>query len=175
VAEWYTALNLLYGPPEFQQAEELLKKVVGEGLDVQGRIYLASLASRSGSGGPQKAVSFLQPIEGNDFSKQPQTGAVVFDLLGTASYLAGDCAKAVSSFEKAIALTPDSHSVLNNYAYLCGECLKDPKRGLPSARRAVQLNPGRPEYLDTLGKLLSLDGQHRDALEMLDRAAGMNN
>ena len=175
VAEWYTALNLLYGPPEFQQAEELLKKVVGEGLDVQGRIYLASLASRSGSGGPQKAVSFLQPIEGNDFSKQPQTGAVVFDLLGTASYLAGDCAKAVSSFEKAIALTPDSHSVLNNYAYLCGECLKDPKRGLPSARRAVQLNPGRPEYLDTLGKLLSLDGQYRDALELLDRAAGIGN
>ncbi|MCX5652725.1 MAG: tetratricopeptide repeat protein [Planctomycetota bacterium] len=175
VAEWYTAINLLYGPPEFQQAEELLKKVVGEGLDVQGRIYLASLASRSGSGGPQKAVAYLQPIEGNDFSKQPAAGALVFDLLGTASYLAGDCAKAVSSFEKAIALTPDSHSVLNNYAYLCGECLKDPKRGLPSARRAVQLSPGRPEYLDTLGKLLSLDGQYREALELLDRAAGIGN
>lgn len=175
VNEWYTALNLLYGPPEFQQAEDLLKKVVGANLDVQGRVYLASLALRSGSGGPQKAIAYLQPIEGTDFSKLPQTGAVVLDLLGTASYLAGDCPKAIASFEKAITLTPDAHSVLNNYAYLCGECLKDPKRGLPSARRAVQLSPGRAEYLDTLGKLLSLDGQHREALELLDRAATIGN
>lgn len=175
VTEWYTALNLLYGPPEYQQADDLLRKVVGPNLDVQGRIYLGSLALRSGSGGPQKALEYLQPIEGNDFSKLPQTGAVVFDLFGTASYLAGDCPKAIASFEKAIALTPDAHSVLNNYAYLCGECLKDAKRGLPSARRAVQLSPGRAEYLDTLGKLLSLDGQHREALELLDRGASIAN
>ncbi|MEY3143811.1 MAG: hypothetical protein RLY21_2304 [Planctomycetota bacterium] len=175
VGEWYTALNLLYGAPEYQQAEDLLKKVTGGELDVQGRIYLASLAMRSGSGGPQKAIAYLQPIEANDFSKQARTGSVVLDLLGTASYLSGDCAKAVASFEKAVVLAPDSDSVLNNYAYLCGECLNDPKRGLPSARRAVQLSPGRAEYLDTLGKLLCLDGQHREALELLDRAAGISN
>lgn len=175
LSEWFSAMDLLYGPPEVAKAEELLKQVIGADLGTRGRAYLASLAIRSGSGGPQKALAYLQPIESADFSKQQAVGTMVYDLLGTASFLAGDCAKAVASFERAVALSPESHSVLNNYAYLCGKCLNDPKKGLPSARRAVQLNPGRPEYLDTLGALLTMDGQHREALEILDRAAGIGN
>lgn len=175
VREWYLALDLLYSPQELDKADELLKKVIGPDLTPRARAYLASVAMRSGSGGPQKALAYLQSIESADYSKQSELGATVFDLLGTASYLTGDCAKAVASYEKAVAFAPDSHSVLNNYAYLCGKCLKDTKRGLPAARRAVQLNPGRPEYLDTLGALLTMDGQHREALEVLDRAASIGN
>lgn len=171
LSEWYLAMELLYGPPELSKADELLQKVIGADLNARARTYLASMAIRGGSGGPQKALAYLQPVESADYSKQTQLGATVFDLLGTANYLAGDCPKAVTSYEKAVAYAPDSHSVLNNYAYLCGKCQKDPKKGLPAARRAVQLNPGRSEYLDTLGALLTMDGQHREALEILDRAA----
>ena len=175
VGEWYTALDLLYSPRDIAQAEDLLKKVVGADLNPEARVYLSTLALRSGSGGPQQAIAYMLPVENVDYSKRPQLGATVFDRIGTASYLAGDCEKAVASFEKAVNLTPDSDSVLNNYAYLCGACLNDPKRGLPSARRAVQINPGRAEYLDTLGMLLTSDGQHREALELLDRAATIGN
>ena len=175
IREWYLAMELLYSPQELEKADDLLKKVIGAELNPRARAYLASVAMRSGSGGPQKALAYLQPIESADYTNQTDLGATVFDLLGTANYLAGDCTKAVACYEKAVAFAPDSHSVLNNYAYLCGKCQKDTKKGLPAARRAVQLNPGRPEYLDTLGALLSMDGQFREALEILDRAASIGN
>jgi tetratricopeptide (TPR) repeat protein len=174
VSEWFTALDLIYGPNEVAQAEDLLKKIMPNALTPRAGVYLATLSIRAGSGGPQKAIAFLQPFEAADYSKSPGTGAAVFDRLGTSYYMAGDCTKAIANFEKAIALMPDSDGVLNNFAYLCGECLKDPKRGLPAARRAVQLNPGRVEYLDTLGSLLVADSQFREALELLDRAAGIS-
>lgn len=175
VREWFLAMDLLYSPQELDKSDDLLKRVIGPDLSPRARAYLASVAMRSGSGGPQKALAYLQPLESADYTNRSELGATVFDLLGTASYLTGDCTKAVASYEKAIAFAPESHSVLNNYAYLCGKCLKDTKKGLPAARRAVQLNPGRPEYLDTLGALLSMDGQFREALEVLDRAASIGN
>jgi uncharacterized protein HemY len=72
-------------------------------------------------------------------------------------------------------LSPNADGVLNNYAYLCGACLKDAKKGLPSARLAVQLNPARSEYLDTLGFLLVTDAQYTEALEILKRAEALAN
>ena len=97
----------------------------------------------------------------------------ILDRLGMAQYLAGECATAVATYEKALALLPNAHGLLNNFAYLCIDCLKDPAKALPAARKAVQLQPTRPEYLDTLGEALAALGELAEALNYLDRAAGL--
>ena len=171
VGQWFAATQLLYGPTELANAEKLFKEIVGADLSARARVQLAFLASTSPSDGPQKMVEYLQPIENADFSKSPATGAVVLERLGTAYYLAGDCAKAVNAYERALTYSPDADVILNNFAYLCGDCLKDPDRGLSSARRAVAIAPTRVEYLDTLGSLLIAKGEFAEALGILDRAA----
>ncbi len=171
LAEWYGAIELLFTPTDLAAADEFLKRIIGADLTPRARLFLSGLALASGTGGPQKALGYLRPIESGDYASDRDLGAMLYDRIGTASYLSGDCAGAVAAYEKALGFAPDYHPILNNYAYLCGECLKDAKRGLPSARRAVQMQPTRPEYLDTLGTLLIAEGEHREALEYLDRAA----
>ncbi len=171
LSDWFAAVRVLLGAQDFAAAEALVRTVSGGDLTPYDREYLAGLALEGPSDGAAKAVEILSPLENEDFSKQPRIGAVVLERLATALYMTGDCVKAVGIFEKALALSPDSDPLLNNYAYLCGECLKDAKKGLPSARRAVQLQPMRAEYLDTLATLLLADQQPKEAMEMLDRGA----
>lgn len=168
---WYTAFRVLLAPQQLAEAEELIKQVSGGNLSPYDRDYLASMAMMTPSAGPAKAVELLAPVETADYSKNPALGSMLLDRLGTAYYMAGDCAKSIACFEQAMKLAPEADGILNNFAYLCGECLKDPKRGMPAARRAVQIQPTRAEYLDTLATLLLADGNPRDALETLDRAA----
>jgi tetratricopeptide (TPR) repeat protein len=162
---------VLLAPQQIAEAEELIKQVSGGNLSAYDRDYLASLAMMNPSAGPAKAVELLAPVETVDYSKNPALGSMILDRLGTAYYMAGDCNKAIVAFENAMKLTPEADGILNNFAYLCGECLKDPKRGMPAARRAVQIQPTRAEYLDTLATLLLADNNPREALETLDRAA----
>jgi tetratricopeptide (TPR) repeat protein len=168
---WFTAFRVLLAPQQIAEAEELIKQVSGGNLSAYDRDYLASLAMMNPSAGPAKAVELLAPVETADYSKNPALGSMILDRLGTAYYMAGDCNKAIGAFENAMKLTPEADGILNNFAYLCGECLKDPKRGMPAARRAVQIQPTRAEYLDTLATLLLADNNPREALETLDRAA----
>ena len=135
-----------------------MKDVSGGDPTPVGWEYLSFLALGSDSGGPAKVVSYLEPVADRDYSKMAEFGAALYDRLGTSYYLTGNCQKALSTFERALALTPGNHAVLNNYAYLCVECLKDAKKALPAARRAVQLQPARGEYLDTLALVMVSDG-----------------
>ena len=171
MSDWFGAVRVLFGAQDFAAAEALVRQASGGELSPYGREYLAGLALEGSSDGSAKAIEILAPLENEDFSKNARLGAVVLERLATALYATGDCARSVGIFEKALALSPDADPLLNNYAYLCGECLKDAKKGLPSARRAVQLQPMRAEYLDTLATLLLADQQPKEALAMLDRAA----
>ncbi|MFZ9879778.1 MAG: tetratricopeptide repeat protein [Phycisphaerales bacterium] len=169
--EWYGPVDLLYPPTRLAEAEALVSKIAGSNPTALDHEYLASLAIMSPAAGPAKAIELLEKYATTDFSKTPDVGVAVFERLGTAYYLHDECAKGIELLEKALQLAPQAHAILNNYAYLCVECLKDAKKGLPSARLAVQMQPMRSEYLDTLGALLIADNQAREALEVLDRAA----
>ncbi|MCE2881169.1 MAG: tetratricopeptide repeat protein [Planctomycetaceae bacterium] len=169
--EWYGPVDLLYPPTRFAEAEALVAKIAGANPTALDHEYLASLAMMNPAVGPAKSIALLEKYATADFSKTPDVGVAVFERLGTAYYLHNECPKGIEMLEKALQLAPQAHAILNNYAYLCVECLKDAKKGLPSARLAVQMQPMRPEYLDTLGALLIADNQSREALEVLDRAA----
>lgn len=171
--EWYAPVRLLYPPQQYAEAEAMSAKLTAGKPTALDAEYLASLAMGSPSAGPKRAIALLSPFESADFSRAPDVGVAVLERLGTAHYADGDCTKAVALYESALKLAPQAHAILNNYAYLCADCLNDPKRGLPSSRLAVQMQPTRAEYLDTLGALLIADNQHREALEILDRAASL--
>ena len=168
---WYGAVRLVFPPTMMSDAEKLVADVEGADMSPAAREFLSSLALGQGPDGLQKVLALLTPIEAADYSKNPGFGAMVLDRLGTTYYLLKQCEKAVPAFEKAVALTPRNDAVLNNFAYLCVDCLKDAKKALPAARMAVQLQPTRGEYLDTLAYALLADGQGAAALEAADRAA----
>jgi len=169
--DWYGAVRLIFAPGLLNEAEALVKDVSGGDPTPVGWDYLSFLALGNDSAGPAKVVSYPESVAGSDFSSMPELGAAFYDRLGTSYYLTGNCQKAIATFERALALTPGNHAVLNNYAYLCIECLKDAKKALPAARRAVQLQPTRGEYLDTLALALISDGQAEEGLEYAERAA----
>lgn len=175
LAQWYEAVSLLFTPDALADADALVRQFSGGSIDPLGLSFLADLSMGNASAGPAKAVEYLAPIEAIDFKAMPELGTQLLDRLGTILYLDGKCERALPVFEKALAISPNSDGVLNNYAYLCGACANDAKKGLPSARLAVQLNPARAEYLDTLGFLLVVDGQYNEALEILKRAESLAN
>ncbi|MGA1223358.1 MAG: tetratricopeptide repeat protein [Phycisphaerales bacterium] len=173
--DWYGAVRLLFSPALLDEAEALVKDVTGGDPTVVGWEYLSFLALGNDSAGPQRVIRYLEPLRDSDYSRIPAFGATFLDRLGTSYYLVGRCGDALKAFERALQYMPNNHAILNNYAYLCVECEKDSKRALPAARMAVQLEPTRGEYLDTLALVLVAEQQWREALDYADRAAKLSN
>ena len=90
--------------------------------------------------------------------------------LGNLRYSTGDCRGAVEAFERSIALGKPNPQTLNNLAFLCGDCLDQPARGLPYIEQAISITGNVPEYLDTYGFLLWKAGRLSDAEEALLRS-----
>jgi len=173
--QWYEAVALLYTPESLADAEGLFRQLGNGQPDVLGAAVLADLAMGNPSAGPAKAVEYLAVVKSTDFKGMPELGAQMYDRYGSLLYIGGDCTAAIAAFEEGLKFAPYADVLLNNYAYLCGDCLKDAKKGLDASRLAVQLNPTRSEYLDTLGSLLILDGKYAEALEVLQRASTLAN
>ncbi|MFZ9692849.1 MAG: tetratricopeptide repeat protein, partial [Phycisphaerales bacterium] len=90
--------------------------------------------------------------------------------LGNLRYSTGDCLGAVEAFEKSIALGRPNPQTLNNLAFLCGDCLDQPARGLPYIEQAISISGSVPEYFDTYGYLLWKAGRLPEAEETLLRS-----
>lgn len=170
LAEWFGPLRFVFSPAQLAEAETMLGQIDGGKRNILTSEFLASLALSSGPGGAPKAIEYLSGADSMDLTAMPTVAVAVYDRLGSAYYFSGQCEKAIASYEKALKIAPGADTLLNNFAYLCGECLKDPKRGMQAARLAVQIQPTRSEYLDTLATLLIADGQPREALDVLARA-----
>jgi tetratricopeptide (TPR) repeat protein len=82
-------------------------------------------------------------------------------------------AEAKQSYEKALALKPDSPATLNNLAWLLATCdderLRDPPQALELARRAARLEPSA-YILDTLAQSYYANGMLREAVQAEKRA-----
>ncbi len=173
---WHVALRTGFAPNEFAKLDALVTEIAGGTKSAWDDAFLAEFALRDPAS-QAIGISMLEKVvASSELASAPMLMVQLYDRLGAAYYMRkgqGDCELALAMFEKALALAPNADQVLNNYAFLANDCLKDPQKGLPSARKAVMMQPTRVEYLDTLAVLLIAAGNADEALTVLGRAAGI--
>jgi tetratricopeptide (TPR) repeat protein len=82
----------------------------------------------------------------------------------------GDYTKGEAELEILFHKTPDDAGVNNDLGYLYAEQGKNLEKAESMIRKAVQEEPDRPAYLDSLGWVLFKRGKAKDALEPLRKA-----
>ena len=167
---WYANLRFIHGPAEAATAEQFVRGIADGPLHPVELRWLAELNAAAGESGLPRAVSLLdEAIALDDGSDEAVTSRLMLDL-GNLRYSTGDCRGAVEAFERSIALGKPNPQTLNNLAFLCGDCLDQPARGLPYIEQAISITGNVPEYLDTYGFLLWKAGRLPDAEEALLRS-----
>lgn len=113
-----------------------------------------------------------------------RTGAAILDRLSppdgcstewlrtaaSAYYRAGRLEDAERLYREVIDCDADNHGALNDLCYLLADEKGEVDQALPLCRMAVDLQPGEPSYLDSLGWALHLAGRSEEALPLLKRA-----
>ena len=173
---WHGALRTTFAPAELPALEALVTEAAGGTKSPWDDAFLSEFALLDLSSRARGITMIESVVASPELANSPMILAQLYDRLGGAYFMRkgeGDCGRAIGMFEKALELAPNADQVLNNYAYLMNECLGDPKKGLPAARRAVQMQPSRVEYLDTLAVLLIAAREPDEAITILGRAAGI--
>lgn len=99
--------------------------------------------------------------------KHPET-AEMRVYLASRQHAAGALAEAAENYRKVIAVNPYNALALNNLADIYAR-LQD-KRALETAESAYRLKPDDADVMDTYGVVLSREGRHEAALDMLKKA-----
>ncbi len=104
--------------------------------------------------------------------------SAMLGILGDVYYEANLVQKSLSTYRKALRLDKNNASVLNNYAYyLCIEEDADKKlleKCLEMSRRANEISPSNPSFLDTQGWILYLLGRNEEAKQLMLHALALD-
>ena len=176
IGGWHAAVQIKFKSADLATLDTLVTEIAGGTKSAFDNVYLAQFAVSDESTRARGIEMLEQAVASAELESIPMLRSQLLDQLGGLYFIRkseGDCARAVQAFETAIALTPKADTILNNYAFLLNECEKDPKKGIPFAQRAVQMQPGRAEYLDTLAVLLIASGEVDEAITVLGRASGL--
>ena len=90
--------------------------------------------------------------------------------LGILEEIRGQNGKAKQDFQKAVDADPNQAQALNNLAYLLAEQDHSLDEALKYAQRAVEVDPAKPNYADTLGWILYQKGLYSSAIPYLEKA-----
>ena len=86
----------------------------------------------------------------------------------------GDLAQAVANYTWAVEIDPKSARAYNNLAWLLATAprseIRDGKKSVELAKKAVALRPEHPPYMDTLAAAYAEAGEFTDAIRMQQRA-----
>jgi tetratricopeptide (TPR) repeat protein len=96
--------------------------------------------------------------------------ADVYSLLGDAYHATGQHSQSDSSYDRALAITPNDATVLNNYSYylsLRGEQLNKAEE---MSRRSLELEPASTNYMDTYAWVLFRLGKYDQAKQWMEKA-----
>ncbi len=94
----------------------------------------------------------------------------ILKVLGSIQLDEGDVDSAVETYERVLALEPDSVQALNFIAYTLADNNRDIERAIDLAERAVELEPDSGIVLDTLGWAYYRAGRFEDAVGELTEA-----
>ncbi len=168
---WFANLRFVFPPAEAAQAEAFVREAAeGQALHPVELRWLAELNGALGEAGRDRAGSLLEEAMAADDGSDPATTARLMLDVGNFRYTSGDCRGAVEAFERSASLGRPNPQTLNNLAFLCGDCLDDPTRGIPYIEQAIALSGNVAEYLDTYGYLLWRAARLDEAEETLLRS-----
>jgi len=160
---WFANLRFIHGPEEAAEAEAFVRAASDTPVHPIGLRWLAELNAAAGEPGHARAASLLEEAIATDDGSDPGTTARLHLDRGNLHYVMGDCRAAVESFERSAASGPANPQTLNNLAFLCGDCLGDPERGIPYIEQAIAMADRVAEFVDTYGYLLWQAGRLDEA------------
>lgn len=156
-ASWAYYMGLCYARlGEWEDALLYLEQVVTgvSGVDrmVQCRLLLAWIYTVTGRF--RLAEYELREIEESGQGDDPRMQAAMAYL----DYRQGRVANAIERYEKALEASPTCATALNSLGYILADAGKDLKRALGLIRKALDIQPENPAYLDSLGWALHRSG-----------------
>ena len=127
------------------------------------KLHQMSVASGKAADGEARLVRWL--------AEHPDDGITRVYFAETLAQ-AGRRAPAIEQFQQVVQRRPSDAKSLNNLAWLLYE-EKDP-RALATARKAYELQHDDPQVLDTLGWILTEQGQVKEGLPHLEKALSLS-
>ena len=117
-------------------------------------------------------LSVIEKIAERRLTTEPDNPVLHF-LLANIYFEREDYGRAESSYLSVLRLSPDNAEALNNLAWLYATAknisLRNPTEALRLAQKAADLDPN-PHILDTLAESYFVNGDYRQALEVMDQA-----
>lgn len=94
----------------------------------------------------------------------------LYCILGDLNYKAGKAEDGFEEYEKSLYFLYDNSLTLNNFAYFLSEEGNDLDKAETMSRKAMELNPNNPTYIDTYAWILYKLGEYQKALEYMEKA-----
>ncbi len=112
----------------------------------------------------------LAEFELNRLLEDGYESAKGYAALAYALYAQGKTAAAISNLEKALRLDRNNANALNSMGFILSEQNIQPATALEYCRRATELKPQNPAYLDSLALAYRRNGRMQDAKTIYERA-----
>lgn len=121
----------------------------------------------------QKAVDAfrggLEHVEDGAESNKVQLYVNMYSLLGDLYHQLGQDEKAFQMYDSCLVYRQNEPAVLNNYAYYLSLKKKDLNKAEEMSRKANELEPDNPTYLDTYAWVLYQQKRYEEAKQYMDR------
>ena len=112
----------------------------------------------------------LEHVEEGVESNRVQLYVNMYSLLGDLYHQLGQDDKAFQAYDSCLVYKQNEPSVLNNYAYYLSLKKKDLNKAEEMSRKANELDPDNPTYLDTHAWVLYQMKRYEEAKQYMDRA-----
>jgi tetratricopeptide (TPR) repeat protein len=117
----------------------------------------------------EKAKAYLE--SGKDFVINNNALLEQFySSLGDTYNELGNYEASYAAYEKVLSINPSSQYVLNNYAYYLSLRSEKLDKAEEMAKRAVEIDPYSPHYLDTYSWVFYKQGKFKEAREWIEKA-----
>ncbi|MBE5034468.1 tetratricopeptide repeat protein [Gallalistipes aquisgranensis] len=100
--------------------------------------------------------------------------SVVYGIMGDAFHQKNQTNKSYAYYEKALRADSSNAMVLNNYSYFLSTSDRELEKALKMGRRATELSPGNPTYLDTYAWACYKLGQYAEAKKVMQQAISLD-
>lgn len=128
-----------------------------------GRLYYLNGDTLNGEPYLRKAAEIAKPTD-------IVLASGIIGEIGDINMAMGDTVKAMSAYEEALALNPNSVSVLNNYAYMLAVKGMDLDKAERMSGKTVSVDPNSAVFLDTYAWVYFKKGNYQMALLYIEQA-----